>query len=59
MMLASLAAAGFRPAEPASARGWPRWRQDAALAAESPHYLYCPLVRGLASFASGAPGSRA
>jgi hypothetical protein len=59
MMLAALAAVGSRPAEPASADGWRRRRQDAAPAAESPSELYCPRVSGRASLAGTAPGDRA
>jgi hypothetical protein len=51
----SQAAFGSRPAEPGSAEGWRRWRQDAAPAALVRTGLYCPARRRLASFASAAP----
>ncbi len=56
--LASLAGVGSRPAKPASADAWHRWRQDAPPSALG--RTTCTVLRaaGGASFASGAPGTR-
>jgi sulfur-carrier protein len=56
--LASLAGGHSRPAEPASAPAFVRWRQDAVLAGLVRTTLCCPAPRELASFASERPANR-